>query len=82
MISGHTRVCKHIPQFQQEFYSVVFAPASEWRLRIIPKEAIPETETAAQEEKTETSKGSHDHKRWYVWDELLQLFLQYTREVV
>ena len=36
------------------------------------KEAIPETRTAAQEEKTETVKGAHDHKHRYAWAELLK----------
>ena len=61
-----------VPRFNMIRYSGVFAPASGWRRRIVPKEAIPETETAAQKEKTETAKGSHDHKRRYAWAELLK----------
>ena len=53
-------------------YGGVFAPASGWRRRIVPKEAIHEIETTAHEKKTETEKGSHDHKRRYAWSELLK----------
>ena len=62
------------PRFNMIRYSGVFAPASGWRRRIVPKEIISETEveTAAHEKKTETAKGSHDHKRRYAWSELLK----------
>ena len=60
------------PRFNMIRYSGVFAPASGWRRRIIPKEVISETESVAQKEKTETAKGSHDYKRRYAWAELLK----------
>ena len=60
------------PRFNMIRYSGVFAPASGRRRRIIPKEAIHETETAAHDEKTETAKSSHDHKRRYAWAVLLK----------
>ena len=60
------------PRFNMIRYSGVFAPASGWRRHIVPKEAIHETETSSHEEKTETVKCSHDHKRRYAWAELLK----------
>jgi len=35
-------------------------------------EVISKTESVAQKEKTETAKGSHDHKHRYAWAELLK----------
>ena len=64
--------------FRMILYSGIFASVGEvpepsgWRRRIVPKEAIPETETTVHEEKTETLKGSREHKRRYAWAELLK----------
>jgi hypothetical protein len=53
-------------------YSGVLVPSAGWRRRIIPKEAIPETETAAQTGKTGTANDYNVRPRRYAWAELLK----------
>ena len=62
------------PRFNMIRYSGVLAPSAAWRRRIVPKEAVSEseTETAGKAEKTETANESHSRPRRYAWAELLK----------
>ena len=60
------------PCFNLIRYSGVLAPSASWRRSIVPKEAITETENAAEEKKDETEKDSKPRPRRYSWAELLK----------
>ena len=61
------------PRFNTIRYSGVLAPSAAWRNRIIPKEAVSETEIVEQENERRGEISNKDSRpRRYAWAELLK----------